>query len=60
MRAVRARRAARSFALTGFLEVLAAWCAGFALDFFTAPKGFAVFFAAVADFLTVCAGFFAS
>jgi hypothetical protein len=81
MRAVRARRAALTFALTGFLEVLAVrlagraaalpgvpsefarvlvvWLAGFALDFFTAPEGFAVFFAAVAFFSTVGASFFA-
>lgn len=79
MRAVCARRAARSFALTGFLEGLAAWragfaavflgeppelaralvawLAGFAVDFFTAPEGFAVFFAAVADLLADCVGF---
>lgn len=82
MRAVCARRAARSFALTGFLEGLAAWragfaavflgeppelaralvawLAGFAVDFFTAPEGFAVFFAAVADLLADCVGFFAA
>jgi hypothetical protein len=82
MRAVRARRAARTFALTGFAgflalllvgcaivllgepaefaRVLALRLAGFAVDFFTSPEGFAVFFTAVAFLAAVCAGFFAA